>query len=198
MWRDDVMERLEQLRTWRTRFSERRVSCTNSRRVLTKSEMNDNLNVCAGLSQKNWTELRDVCKALSIPWSGHEPKPQLTRKIKEEQAERAPLQQATLDFGRHRGKTYEWVGAHDKQNCEWAVMAVVEDGATASPVARKVHLRIYVDEATKSTVAHVWVEGQQAGNVDGSRNAGYQFLRGRTHCEQILKERGVTGKCTKG
>ena len=51
-----------------------------------KSEMNDNPNVRAGLSEKNKTELRDVCKALSIPLSGHETKPQLTRKIKEVQA----------------------------------------------------------------------------------------------------------------
>ena len=49
------------------------------------------------------------------------------------QAEGEPLRQATLDFGRHRGKTYEWVRVHDRQYCEWAVLAVVEDGATASP-----------------------------------------------------------------
>ena len=67
----------------------------------TKSEMNDNSNVCAGLSQENKTELRDVCKTLSIPLSGHETKPQLTRKIKEVQTERKPLRQATPDFGRH-------------------------------------------------------------------------------------------------
>ena len=100
---------------------------------MTKSEMNDNPNVCAGLSQKNKTGLSDVCKALSIPLSGHETKPQLTRKIKE----REPPRQATLDFGRHRGKTYEWVCAHDKQYCEWAVLTVVEDGATASPQLKK-------------------------------------------------------------
>ena len=61
---------------------------------VTKSEMNDNPNVCAGLSQKNKTELRDVCKALRIPLSGHETKPQLTLKINEVQAEREPLRQA--------------------------------------------------------------------------------------------------------
>ena len=87
---------------------------------VTKAEMNDNTNVCAGLSQKNKTDLREVCKALSIPWSGHETKPLLTRKIKVVQAEREPLRQAILDFGRHRGKTYEWVCAHDKQYCEGA------------------------------------------------------------------------------
>ena len=37
-------------------------------------------------------------------------------KIKEVQAEREPLRQAILDFGRHRGKTYEWVYAHDEQS----------------------------------------------------------------------------------
>ena len=76
---------------------------------VTKSEMNDNSKTCASLSQKNKTALRDVWKALSIPLSGHETEPQLTRKINEVQAEREPLRQATLDFGRHRGKTYEWV-----------------------------------------------------------------------------------------
>ena len=34
---------------------------------------------------------------------------------------------------------------------------------------RKVHLWICVDEATKFTVGHVWAEGQQVGNIDGSR-----------------------------
>ena len=33
----------------------------------------------------------------------------------------------------------------------------------------EVHLWICVDEATKFTVGHVWAEGQQVGNIDGSR-----------------------------
>ena len=74
-----------------------------------------------------------VRKALSFPLSGHGMKPQLTRKIKEVQAERQPLRQVTLDFGRHREKAHEWVCANDKQYCEWAVLTVVEDGAPASP-----------------------------------------------------------------
>ena len=79
-----------------------------------------------------------MCKALSIPLSGHETKPQLTRNhLKEVQAEREPLRQAIVDFGRHRGKSYEWVCGHDKQYCEWAVLTVVEDGATASPQLTK-------------------------------------------------------------
>ena len=59
--------------------------------------MNDNPNVRAGLSQKNKTELRELCKALSFPLSGHETKPQLTRKIK---AEREPPRQADSRGGR--------------------------------------------------------------------------------------------------
>ena len=35
--------------------------------------------------------------------------------------------------------------------------------------ARKVHLWICVDEATKFTIGHVWAEGQQVRNTDGSR-----------------------------
>ena len=42
-----------------------------------------------------------------------------------------------MDFGRHQGKTHEWVFAHDKQYCEWAVLTVVEEGATASPQLKK-------------------------------------------------------------
>ena len=34
---------------------------------------------------------------------------------------------------------------------------------------RKVHLWICVDEAAKFTVGHVWTEGQQVGNIEGSR-----------------------------
>ena len=78
-----------------------------------------------------------MCKTLRIPLSGHQTKPQLTRKIKEVQAEREPLRQETLDFGRHRGKTYEWVRTHDQLCCEWAVLTVVEEGATASPQLKK-------------------------------------------------------------
>ena len=104
---------------------------------VTKSEVNDNPNVRAGSSQKNKTELREVCKSLSILLSGQETKPQLTRKIKEVQTERVPPRQAILEFGRHRGKTYEWVRAHDKQYCEWAVLTVVEESATASPQLKK-------------------------------------------------------------
>ena len=71
--------------------------------------MNDSTNVWVGLSHKNKTELRDLCKTLSMPLSGHETKPQLSRKVKEVQAEPQPLRQATLDFGRHQGKTNETV-----------------------------------------------------------------------------------------
>ena len=41
-------------------------------------------------------------------------------------ADREPQRQATLDFGRHGGQTYEWVYAHDKQYCEWAVLTAEE------------------------------------------------------------------------
>ena len=150
MSRDEVMDRLVQL-GWEPTANvtytllEKKSILHELEEKMTKSEMNDNTNVCAGLSQKNKTELRDVCKVLSIPLSGRETKPQLTRKIKEAQAEREPLRQAILDFGRHRGKTYEWVCAHDKQYCEWAVMTNVEEGATASPQLRK--FATYVEQS---------------------------------------------------
>ena len=137
MSRHEVMERLE-LRGWEPAANvaytlvEKESIFHELEEKVTKSEVNDNLNVCAGLSQKNKTGLGDVCKALSIPLPGHETKPQLTKKIKGIQAEREPLRQATLDFGRHRGKTYEWLCAHDKQYFEWVVLTVVESGATAS------------------------------------------------------------------
>ena len=107
--------------------------------------MNDNPNVCADLSHKNKTELRDVCKPLSIPLSGHETKPRLTRKIKEVQAEREPLRQATLDFGRHRGKTYEWVGGADSRGGRCYSVATAEevrDARVKSSPRRKLHSQI--------------------------------------------------------
>ena len=120
MSRDEVVERLEKL-GWElaanveyTLLEEKSILHELEEKV-TRSELHDNSNVCAGVSQKNKTELREVSEALSIPLSGDETKPPLTRKIKEVQAERAPLRYAILDFGRHRGKTYEWVCAHDKQ-----------------------------------------------------------------------------------
>ena len=42
-------------------------------------------------------------------------------------------------------------------------------GITPLSETRKVHLWICVDETTKFTVGHVWAEGQQVGNIDGSR-----------------------------
>ena len=50
---------------------------------------------------------------------------------------RTTLRQATLHFGRHRRKTYEWVCAHDNQYCESEVLTVVEESATASPQLKK-------------------------------------------------------------
>ena len=140
---------------------------------VTKSEMNDNPTVCAGLSQKNKTELRDVSKAFSIPLSGHETKPQLTRKINEVQAEREPLRQAIVDFGRHRGKTYEWVCAQDKQYCEWAVLTVVEDGATASPQLKKFASHV---EQSRENVS----EGDELTTTEVAQSNNDAGPRGRT------------------
>ena len=42
---------------------------------------------------------------------------------------------------------------------------------------RTVHLWICVDEAAKFTVGHVWADGQQVGNIDGSRVM--ELLQGR-------------------
>ena len=88
----------------------------------------------------------------NIPLSEHETKPQLTRKMKEVRAEREPLRQAILDLGRHRGKTYEWVWAHDKQHCGWAVLTVVEDGATVSPQLKKFASHVELSRGTSRRV----------------------------------------------
>ena len=85
--RDEEMERLEQL-GWEPAANveytllEKKSILHELEEKVTKSEMNDNPTVCGGLSQKHKTELREVCKALSIPLSGHE---------KQVQAEREPL-----------------------------------------------------------------------------------------------------------
>ena len=66
---------------------------------------------------KDKTALRDLCMSLKIPLSGHETKLQLTKKIKEMQGEREPSRQAILNFGRHQGRTFEWVWS--RQTASW-------------------------------------------------------------------------------
>ena len=84
MARDEEMEQLEQL-GWEPvanvtyTLLEKKSIRHELQEKTTKSEMNDNSNVCADLSQKNKTELRDVCKMLSIPLSGQETTPQLKK-----------------------------------------------------------------------------------------------------------------------
>ena len=103
MSRAEVKERLEQL-GWTSAVD---VSCTRLEKKsmhelekkMKKAGMNDNSNARSGLSQKHKTEPKDLCKSRSIPVSGHETKPKLTRKIKETQAQREPLRQEILDFG---------------------------------------------------------------------------------------------------
>ena len=129
--------------------------------------MNDNPNVCAGLSQKNNSELRDVCKALSIPLSGHETKPQLTVKIKDVQTEREPPRQATLDFGRLRGKTYEWVcprqtvlrvGGADSRGARCNNVATAKEVRVARGTVTKT-----VSEGDELTATEVAVSNNDAG-----------------------------------
>ena len=71
MSRDEMMERLERL-GWEPAAN---VECTllEKKSILheleekvTKTETSDNPNVCAVLNPKNKTELREVCKALSL------------------------------------------------------------------------------------------------------------------------------------
>ena len=76
-----------------------------------QSVMNENSNFCAGLRQKHETELENCAGRSAFRCRDTRLKPQLTRTITKVQALREPLRQATLDFGRHRGKTYDWVGA---------------------------------------------------------------------------------------
>ena len=73
----------------RTRRESKAIKDTRKFELLRRSEPKDN------------TELRDLCMSLKIPLSGHETKLQLTKKIKEMQAEREPSRQAILNFGRH-------------------------------------------------------------------------------------------------
>ena len=82
-------------------------------------------------------------------------RPQLTRKIKEVQAERQTLRQATMDVGRHRGKTHEWVCVHDTQYCECAVLTAVEEGATTPPQLKKfvTHVKQLLGTSEKLTSA---------------------------------------------
>ena len=72
--RDEVMDRLEQL-GWEPAGN---VAHT----LIEKKSILHELDSWASLSQQNKTELGDVWKSLSIPLSGCETKPQLTRKTR--------------------------------------------------------------------------------------------------------------------
>ena len=82
------------------------------------------------LSRKNKEELNHACVELQIPLTGNETKPQLTRKIKEKQMPTpdALANDMLADFGKYRGRTYEWIWSNDLNYCLWVTDTVVEEG----------------------------------------------------------------------
>ena len=93
------MERLEQL-GWEAAANVANTLHELEEKV-TKSEKNYKSNVCAGLSQKNKTELRDVYRAPSIPLSGTRDETTAGKEDQRGTSRARPLRQATLDYGRH-------------------------------------------------------------------------------------------------
>ena len=93
--------------------------------------------VLNNLSNKNKEELKRICMELQIHLTGNETKPQLTRKIKEkavlETSSTEMLADDTMaDFGKYRGKTFEWIWSHDQSYCLWVTDTVVEEGDKCS------------------------------------------------------------------
>ena len=87
------------------------------------------------LAKKNKEELNNICTELNIPLTGNETKPHLTRKIKEKRESPADL--ALVDFGKHCGRTYDWVWCYDQSYCLWATDTVVEVGDKSPPSLRR-------------------------------------------------------------
>ena len=86
------------------------------------------------LAKKTKEELKQICMELQIPLTGNETKPQLTRKIKEKQTPTPEVlaDDTIADFGKYRGRTYEWIWSHDLSYCLWATDTVVEEGGRCS------------------------------------------------------------------
>ena len=82
---------------------------------------------------------------LQIHLTGNETKPQMTRKIKEQQVPPPEVlaDDTPADFGKYRGRTYEWIWSHDLGYCLWATDTVVEEGDKCSPSLRR--LAEYID-----------------------------------------------------
>ena len=86
------------------------------------------------LAKKNKEELKQICLELQIPLTGNETKPQLTRKLKEKQTPTPEVlaDDTIADFGKYRGRTYEWIWNNDRSYCLWATDTVVEEGGRCS------------------------------------------------------------------
>ena len=82
------------------------------------------------LAKKNKEKLNEICKELEIPFTGNETKPQLTRKIKEKQLlpPEVLADNERADFGKYRGRTYEWIYSNDPSYCHWVTDTFVEEG----------------------------------------------------------------------
>ena len=96
-------------------------------------------NIHSSLAKKNKEELKRICMELQIHLTGNETKPQMTRKIKERQKPlpEAMADDALADFGKYRGKTFEWIWSHDLSYCLWVTDTVVEEGDKCSKSLKK-------------------------------------------------------------
>ena len=103
------------------------------------------------LAKKNKEELKHICLELQIPLTGNETKPQLTRKIKEKQTPTPEVlaDDTIADFGKYRGRTYEWIWSNDLSYCLWATDTVVEEGERCSASLRK--LAEYIEHRRQGT-----------------------------------------------
>ena len=124
--------------------------------------------IYGNLSKKNKEELKQICVGLQIHLTGNETKPHMTRKIKDKVVlEQMPtpevLTDYTLaDFGKYRGKTYEWIWNSDQSYCLWVTDTVVEEGDKCSRSLKKLaeyiesrrqpQLRAVSEKATASSV----------------------------------------------
>ena len=98
----------------------------------------DQQNGYSNLAKKTNEQLKEICAELKIDLTGHETKPQLTIKIKKQlPPPEVPADNMMTDFGKYRGKTYEWIWSHDRSYCVWVTDTAIEEGDKCSRSLKK-------------------------------------------------------------
>ena len=144
------------------------------------------------LSKENKEELKQMCVDLRIPLTGNETKPQLTLKIKGKQTPPrvAPADETLADFGKYRGRTYEWIWDNDMSYCLWATDTVIEEGEKCSPALKM--LAEYIEnrqhQQTRATPEGASASGSAASATSPCRPSAPRVPDENPDIEKLLQQ----------